>query len=144
MNRKTNIYFICHNNKNGKLKKRQPLTVFIIGTFFILVILQFMPTNKGSVKDFRIYTDGDQLYGSVGPTYFALTARGTLIGWGSNRIGQLGDPYKSIYRPFAARKVIKPGVIAFSCGTYTTAYVDQEHVLWEWGEKYQRTNLKRF
>lgn len=133
MNRKTNIYFICHNNKNGKLKKRQPLTVFIIGTFFILVILQFMPTNKGSVKDFRIYTDGDQLYGSVGPTYFALTARGTLIGWGSNRIGQLGDPYKSIYRPFAARKVIKPGVIAFSCGTYTTAYVDQEHVLWEWG-----------
>ena len=122
------------------MKEKRPLVVLFLVT---LCIFQFMPTNISSIKNTQIYTDGDQLYGSVGPTYFTLTSNGTLVGWGSNRVGQLGDSFKSLPRPFIARKTIKRGVIAFSSCTYTTAYVDQNHILWEWGTKASANQPKK-
>jgi hypothetical protein len=78
-----------------------------------------------------MFEDVDDLLGT-GNTYFALSANGTLVGWGSNDTGRLGIGIFSSY-PYIARKTLAYNALAFSCGSTAVMYVDSSHVLWGWG-----------
>lgn len=96
----------------------------------LLLLCEGLPTMGQGRAHVRLFQDGDEMFGS-GDTYFAVSEKGTLVGWGSNHLNRLGGILP--WRPYFARRTIAREVTSFSCGSNTVMYVDGDHVLWGWG-----------
>lgn len=97
----------------------------------VLLVCEVLPVSKRNRDHVQLLEVNDDGLFDTGDTYFAISADGMLVGWGSNRLNRIGGILP--WRPYFARKTMAKNVISFSCGSTTAMYVDSDNVLWGWG-----------
>lgn len=102
----------------------------VLLTTVLLLLCEGLPAAKRDRDRVQLFRDGDMMFGS-GDICFAISADGTLVGWGSGHLNRIGGILP--WRPYFARRTIAKEVTSLSCGSDTALYVDRENRLWGWG-----------
>jgi alpha-tubulin suppressor-like RCC1 family protein len=77
---------------------------------------------------------------AVGLTHsLALTSNGTVLAWGSNGYGQLGDGTNTPQRLMPVQVTGLSDVVAIAAGTYYSMALTRDGTVWTWGENYWGT-----
>lgn len=103
----------------------------IILIAILLLFCEVIPVSNQNRNSVQLLEDNDDGLFNTGDTYFAISADGTLVGWGRNHLNRIGGILP--WRPYFARKTLAKDVISLGCGTTTVMYADRDNVLWGWG-----------
>ena len=108
------------------LRLLQKIFLFVFFSLYILgQIMRISP--KGS--DQAIIAE----YSGI-KTYLTITENNTLIGWGANNTGLIGNGTLNFY-PYFARKTILTNIVSVFSNKNTCAMaIDKDGTLWGWGK----------